>query len=82
MDFNKLSGICHSGDEAPVGADLSCAPPIYRPMGTPPHIPMNLLIFIIGPPTPIPIILFIFIISPFSSITSKKAEPLAYASGH
>ena len=69
-------------DDTAVGADLSRPPPIYRPTVTPPHIPINLLIFIIGPPTPIPIILFIIIIGPFSSITSKNAEPLAYASGH
>jgi indole-3-glycerol phosphate synthase/phosphoribosylanthranilate isomerase/anthranilate synthase/indole-3-glycerol phosphate synthase/phosphoribosylanthranilate isomerase len=31
MNFNKLKGISHTGDEAPVGADLSRPPPIYRP---------------------------------------------------
>src|SRR5712691_3412237 len=46
--LNKLSGISHLGNEAPVGADLSCAPPIYRPTGTPPHIPIILFIIIIG----------------------------------
>ncbi len=44
MDFNKLSGISHPGDEATVGADLSCAPPIYRPTGTPPDYFVNLQI--------------------------------------
>ena len=29
MNFNKLKGISHTGDEAPVGADLSCPPPHY-----------------------------------------------------
>jgi hypothetical protein len=31
MNFNKSMGISHPGDEAPVGADLSRPPPIYRP---------------------------------------------------
>src|SRR6266487_358427 len=35
----------------PVGADLSCPPPIYRPPGNPLHTLMNLLHFIIGPYT-------------------------------
>src|SRR6266566_1878444 len=34
-------------DDSAVGADLSRPPPIYRPTGTPPHFPINLLIFII-----------------------------------
>src|SRR5205085_10273417 len=46
--LNKLMGISHTGDEAAVGADLSCAPPIYRPTATPPHIRVILLIVIIG----------------------------------
>ena len=31
MNSKKFMGASHPGDEAPVGADLSCPPPIYRP---------------------------------------------------
>src|SRR2546421_7416282 len=39
------------GNETAVGADLSCAPPIYRPTRTLLCILAILLILIIGPPT-------------------------------
>src|SRR5712691_9881297 len=47
MDFNKFIGICHTDDEAAVGADSSRPPPIYRPRGDPQHIPVNFLNLII-----------------------------------
>jgi hypothetical protein len=47
-ELSKINRDTLPGNEAAVGADLSRPPPIYRPTATPPHIPMNLLIIIIG----------------------------------
>ena len=41
MNFQK-------GHKSPVGADLSCPPPIYRPMRTPPRTLTTLLNLMIG----------------------------------
>ncbi len=41
-ELSKINRDIHPGHETPVGADLSCAPPIYRPSGTLPGIPVIL----------------------------------------
>ncbi|MFL5587730.1 MAG: hypothetical protein ACJ8DI_08750 [Ktedonobacteraceae bacterium] len=48
-ELSKMSRDTLPGNETAVGADLSCAPPIYRPTRTSPCILVILLIVIIGP---------------------------------
>ena len=45
MNFNKLLGRSHLTDKSAVGADLSSAPPIYRPKDDPQRIPVKFLNF-------------------------------------
>jgi hypothetical protein len=48
-ELSKIHRDTLPGNESAVGADLSCAPPIYRPTGTLPRIPIILFIVIISP---------------------------------